>query len=152
MLKNMIRIISLPLVRVACFPVSSFGMGLNVDGEMRLRYEMFDNFNDKYYGANPSKGEAKDVFLLSRIRLSLDYKTTDTLSARLSMQDARTFGWGFTHEDWYSRGFSMEDNPQEDYLDLSEAYIKKSFNQLPVVLIAGRQRITYGDGRVFGPG
>ena len=148
----MLKKLSLLLILTVFFPLPVFGSGLNVDGEIRLRYEMFDNYNDKYYGANPSKGEAEDVFLLSRIRLGLDYKASDTLSARLSMQDARTFGWGFTHEDWYSREFSMEDNPQEDYLDLSEAYIKKSFNQLPVVLIAGRQRITYGDGRVFGPG
>jgi hypothetical protein len=152
MLKNMIRIISLLLVLVACLPVSSFGMGLNVDGEVRLRYEMFDNFNDKYYGANPSKGEAEDVFLLSRIRLGLDYTATDTLSARLCIQDARAFGWGFSHEDWYSREFGMEDNPQEDYLELSDAYIIKSFERIPLTMIAGRQRIMYGDGRAFGPG
>jgi len=109
----MIKIAGTLLISVACLPLFSFAGGLNVDGEVRLRYEMFDNFNDKYYGANPLKGEAEDVFLLSRIRLGLDYKATDTLSARLSMQDARTFGWGFTHEDWYSREFGMEDNPQK---------------------------------------
>lgn len=136
----------------ACFPLPLFGGGLNADGEIRLRYEVFNNFNDKYYGANPSKGEAKDSFLLSRIKLGLDYKVNDTLSARLSMQDARAFGWGFSYKDWQSREFAMEDNPQQDYLELSEAYIKKSFSSIPLTLIAGRQRITYGDGRVFGPG
>ena len=148
----MIKRVSLLLILVVCFPLPLFGSGLNVDGEIRFRYEMFDNYNDKYFGANPSKGKSKDTFLLSRIRLGLDYRATDTLSARLSMQDARAFGWGFSYKDWYSREFGMEDNPQQDYLELSEAYIKKSFSSLPLTLIAGRQRITYGDGRVFGPG
>ena len=109
----MLKKLSLLLILTVFFPLPVFGSGLNVDGEIRLRYEMFNNYNDKYYGANPSKGEAEDVFLLSRIRLGLDYKASDTLSARLSMQDARTFGWGFTHEDWYNREFGMEDNPQK---------------------------------------
>ncbi len=148
----MVKIAGIFLILIACFSLPSFAGEMNVDGEVRLRYEVFDNFNDKYYGTNPSKGEAKDIFLLSRIRLGFDYKATDTLSARFSMQDARAFGWGLTHEDWYSREFGMEDNPQEDYLDLSEAYFKKSFEQLSLMLLAGRQRITYGDGRVFGPG
>jgi hypothetical protein len=148
----LLKKVFLLLILMVYFPLPLFGSELNVDGEVRLRYEVFNNFNDKYYGESPSKGEAKDVFLLSRIRLGLDYKATDTLSARLCIQDARAFGWGFTHEDWYSREFGMEDNPQEDYIELSEAYLKKSFEQLPLVLIAGRQRITYWDGRIFGPG
>ena len=30
---------------------------LNIDGEVRLRYELTDGFNDRFYGETPSAGE-----------------------------------------------------------------------------------------------
>jgi len=151
-LKFMIRIITLLPVLVSCFPLSLFGGELSISGEIRLRHELLNNYNDKYYGANPLKGEAKDSFLLSRIKLGLEYIPADDFSIKIAMQDSRAFGWGFSGEDWYSREFGMEDNPHQDHIELNEAYIKKSFEPLPLVLIAGRQGIAYGDNRVYGPG
>jgi len=39
-----------------------------LDTEVRERYEHQENFNDKFYGTNPTNGSASDDYLLSRIR------------------------------------------------------------------------------------
>ncbi|MBD3792311.1 MAG: hypothetical protein IE918_09265, partial [Campylobacterales bacterium] len=39
---------------------------MSVDGELRLRFEYFDNMNEKYYGTNPKLGLSEDAYLLTR--------------------------------------------------------------------------------------
>ncbi len=125
----------------------SFGL------ETRLRFESQNDFNLKYYGPQPPKGEACDGFLLSRIRAGFDYRPNETLHLALWVQDARIWGSGFDDRDFYSGLVNMEHNPNEDRCELWETYleIKNPFT-LPLVVKAGRQRMLYGDKRVFGPG
>lgn len=125
----------------------SFGL------ETRLRYESQNNFNLKYYGSRPPKGDATDGFLLSRIRTGFDYRPNETLHLALWVQDARIWGSGFDDHDFYNGLVGMEHNPNEDQCELWETYLEvKNFFALPLVLKAGRQRMFYGDKRVFGPG
>ncbi|MBN1833167.1 MAG: alginate export family protein [Deltaproteobacteria bacterium] len=126
---------------------------LHIDGEVRLRYELMDGFNDKIYGETPAVGESHDGYLLSRVRLSMIYSFTPSLIFKISMQDARTIDWGFSDTGWYSKEFGIENNPQKDFLELYHTYIQASnIGGSPFTLTLGRQKIAYGDMRIFGPG
>ncbi|MDQ1326403.1 MAG: hypothetical protein QG564_1528 [Campylobacterota bacterium] len=123
---------------------------LQFDGETRLRFEYFNNMNEKFYGSAPKLGESDDGCLFTRLRLGMTYQFDEQWTARLSMQDSRVLGWGFEDQDWYNKEFMQEHNPQKDTLELYETYLQYATPHL--TLKAGRQKITYGDGRVFGPG
>ncbi|MBN2420594.1 MAG: alginate export family protein [Deltaproteobacteria bacterium] len=126
---------------------------LSLDGELRLRYEMMDGFNDKTYGETVKSGEGHDGYLLNRIRLGMIYKHNADILLRISMQDSRAFDWGFNDSNWYSKEFGMENNPQKDYLELHHTYLQISdIGGSSLTLTLGRQKIAYGDNRIFGPG
>jgi hypothetical protein len=122
----------------------------DVDAQLRLRFEMFENMNDKFYGENPKLGVSDDKYLLSRIRLGLTHSFSDEFRARVSIQDSRVFGWDMEEEDWYNKEFGMQNNPQQDELELSETFLEYKNSGFTTTL--GRQKIAYGDYRVFGPG
>ena len=125
----------------------------SVDAEVRLRFEHMDGFNDKQYGENVTVGSSWDNYLLSRIRLGTTYRINPDFLVKVSMQDARAIRWGFEYEDWYNKEFDLIHNPQEDKLELYHTYLQAShLGGLPLTLTLGRQRIAYGDRRVFGPG
>jgi len=133
-----------------CGPNLSYGSNLSYDTEMRFRGEYFNNMNEQYYGDAPSKGQSEDSYLLSRIRVGVTYKVDDSLLFRASGQDSRAFGYGFTSDDWYNKEFNQKNNPQKDYFELFETYIKKDFSNIEFKI--GRQKMAYGDNRIFGPG
>jgi hypothetical protein len=120
-----------------------------VDAEIRLRFEKFNNVNDKFYGENPKLGSSKDDYLLSRVRLGITHSFDDNFKAKVSIQDSRVFGWGFDDKDWYNREFGIQNNPQQDEIELSQTYLEYKVSGFKTTL--GRQRIAYGDNRVFGP-
>jgi len=140
------KYLSLLLLASSALYANDFGY----DGEVRLRFESFDGMNEKYYGSNPRQGESKDSYLLTRIQLGLYYVLDEEWDARVSMQDARALGWGFDTQDWYNKEFNQVHSTQTDYLELYETYLRYSSNGFTVT--AGRQKIPYGDVRVFGPG
>ncbi|MCD6432975.1 MAG: alginate export family protein [Sulfurimonas sp.] len=123
---------------------------VNVDGAVRLRFESFNNMNDKYYGTNPKTGKSSDSCLLTRLRLGLTYKFDENFKAKISLQDARALGWGFNNDNWYNKEFKQENNPQRDYFELNQTYLQYQNKNSTVTI--GRQKIAYGDNRVFGPG
>ncbi|MFA5460546.1 MAG: alginate export family protein [Sulfurimonas sp.] len=120
------------------------------DAQIRLRFESFDNMNEKYYGSKPKVGEGHDSYLMTRIRLGLNYEFNDNWSAKVSLQDARVFDWGFTSDDWYNKEFGQVHSSQSDSFELSKTYLKYENSNLAITV--GRQSISYGDARVFGPG
>lgn len=140
------RVVILAIMVLSSIAYSDF----TTDGEVRLRYEVFDNVNEKYYGANPKVAEGSDSYLLTRVRLGFTYDFTEYLTLRASLQDSRVFGWGFANSDWYNKEFNMINNPQQDNTELYETYLRYHYDGLEIT--AGRQKITYGDKRVFGPG
>ncbi|WP_310442414.1 alginate export family protein [Sulfurimonas sp.] len=123
---------------------------IEFDGQVRLRYESFDNMNEKYYGTKPLLGESHDSYLMTRVQLGLTYKLDDEWSAKVSMQDARVFDWGFNSSDWYNKEFGQVNSTQTDFFELGKTYLQYKKNSVTVT--AGRQSISYGDLRVFGPG
>ncbi len=129
---------------------SSLYAEFNYGGEIRLRFESFDNMNEKYYGKNPGVGESHDSYLMTRVRLGLKYKFNDNWSAKISMQDSRVIDWGFKSDDWYNREFSQVNSSQTDSFELGKTYLE--YKNKNITVTAGRQSISYGDSRVFGPG
>ena len=114
---------------------------LSIGGTYRLRGEFLDGFNIRTYGT----GTCED-YLLSRLRLEFDLRLTANFRIHTQIQDAEAFGLSFSDED-----FLGGNNPYHDPFDINQLYlewwpIKK------VGLRIGRQAISYGDRRVFGPG
>jgi hypothetical protein len=119
----------------------------------RFRYEFQDNFNQKYYGENPKQGSADDAFLLGRLRAGVDYKPSEKIHLALWLQDSECWDMALPDSAFYDGKPGMENNPNKDQWELWETYLEiKEPADLPLSLKAGRQRIYYGDKRIFGPG
>ena len=81
--------------------------------DIRERAETQQNLNDKFYGADPKAGEAKDTYLLSRLRFGLTHQFEAPFKAKVSVQDSRAIKWGFKESDWVNNEFGgIENNPQ----------------------------------------
>jgi len=113
----------------------------SIEGTYRLRGELLDAFNIRAFGTG-----AQEDFLLSRLRLEANLRLAANSRIHAQIQDAETLGLSFSDKD-----FSGGNNPFHDPFDINQFYlewwpIKK------VGLKIGRQAISYGDRRVFGPG
>lgn len=138
---------------ISCGVLALSGMlysQVDVSGELRVRFESFDNMNEKYFGKNPKLGASEDSYLMTRLRLGVNYKIDDHWQAKLSMQDSRVLGWGFENSDWYNKEFAQEHNTQVDEFELYQTYLE--YKNEGTTITMGRQNIMYGDNRVFGPG
>ena len=113
----------------------------SLSGTYRLRGEVQDSFNIRAYGT----GACED-YLLSRLRLEIDWRWTSQFRLHAQFQDARTLGLSFSDED-----FSGGNNPYRDPVDINQLYFEYRPSKT-VGLKIGRQPLSYGDRRVFGPG
>ncbi len=121
--------------------------------QVRLRYEFQNNFNQLYYGDNPAKGAGDDGFLLGRFRAGFDYRPLEKVHFALWMQDSEVWGLALSNSAFYKGNFAMEHNPDKDRWELWKTYVKvKKLFDIPLSIKLGRQKIFYGDKRVFGPG
>jgi len=114
---------------------------LSLGGTYRLRGEIQDGFNIRTYGT----GRHEDC-LLSRLRLDFDLGLSANFRIHTQMQDAEAVGLSFSDKD-----FSGGNNPYHDAFDINQLY----FEWWPIKKVGlkiGRQAISYGDRRVFGPG
>ncbi len=112
-----------------------------MSGTYRLRGEVQDGFDIKTYGT----GRRED-YLLSRLRLDIDLRLATNFHIHAQIQDAEALGLSFSYKE-----FSSGNNPYHDPFDINQLYlewwpIKKAGLKI------GRQAISYGDRRVFGPG
>ena len=114
---------------------------LSMSGTYRLRGEVQDGFNIRTYGTG-----TRDDYLLSRLRLDFDLRLTANSRIYVQIQDAEALGLSFSDKD-----FSGGNNPFHDSFDINQLY----FEWCPIKKVGlkiGRQAISYGDRRVFGPG
>lgn len=107
----------------------------------RLRYEWQDHYNIKTYGlAN------EEDFLLSKLHVNFRLDLPYHFSVVAQIQDAEVVGSSFKDSD-----FAGKNNPYHDPFDWNVAYL--SFKVEPKLeLKIGRQNISLGGNRVFGPG
>lgn len=108
---------------------------------LRLRGELNHNFNLRRYGSGTS-----DNFLLYRARFEFTLTPISFLNFHVQIQDAEVLGSRFSDAD-----FSEKNNPFHDPFDLNQLYLDFQPNQA-FFLRAGRQSVSLGDNRVFGPG
>jgi hypothetical protein len=114
---------------------------ISIGGTYRLRGEIDDEFNVKKYGTG-----TQDDFLLSRLRLEINLKITKNLKIHTQIQDAEVLGSRLSDQD-----FTGSNNPFHDPFDINQLYIEYwPVEQLGIK--AGRQLISFGDRRIFGPG
>jgi hypothetical protein len=110
-------------------------------GSYRLRGEAQRGHDYRGYGAG-----REDNHLLSRLRLDLQFQANEQWAFRAEIQDARTLGGSFSDTDFFGRN-----NPYRDTADINKAYLH--FQPKPKFqLVLGRQSVSLGDRRVFGPG
>lgn len=111
-------------------------------GQLRVRVESGDSLDLRGY--RPDFG---DTFALSRLSLDLDLRAKDRPRFHLQLRDARAFESTLGDDD-----FSAS-NPIHDPLDVREAFVEwRGIGGSAFGFTFGRQRIAYGDERVFGPG
>jgi hypothetical protein len=110
-------------------------------GTYRLRGEIQQNYDVKTYGT-----DGNEEFLLSRLRLGLEYRFANRLKVFTEIQDARVAGSSFTDAD-----FQDKNNPFHDPFDINKLLV--SFKPIDSLeFIVGRQALNLGNRRVFGPG
>ena len=70
---------------------------LTFGANIRLQYEVKNNFNQLYYGDNPKRGASNDSFLLGRFRAGFDYKPYKNI--HLSLGCINSSGKSFRKEE-----------------------------------------------------
>lgn len=115
---------------------------LDVSARLRVRQEHDDAFTVKGY-----LPEGGDDLLLERVRLDLNLRLPREARVFFQFQDAHVF---FTR---YAASDFPRANPYEDLFDLRQAFVEwRRIGDSPIGFRVGRQEISYGDERVFGPG
>jgi len=100
---------------------------------------MQQNYNAKIYGT-----ETTESFLLSRIRLNMEYRYANCLKVFAEIQDARVAGSSFSDKD-----FQYKNNPFHDPFDINKLYFSyKPFDSVEIII--GRQALNIENRRVFG--
>ncbi|MCX6559288.1 MAG: alginate export family protein [Candidatus Aminicenantes bacterium] len=111
-------------------------------GQARIRYESDDGFTLKGYEPG-----GHDRLLLERVRLDLAARFKEGPRLFLQLQDAHAFLTRFTDDDF------PQSNPITDTLDIRQFYVEwLRIGGSSIGFRVGRQQISYGDQRVFGPG
>jgi len=115
---------------------------LDLGGQARARFEDDEGFTIKGYEPG-----AHDQLLLERVRLDLTARFNGGQRVFLQLQDAHAFLTRFDDSDF------PQSSPIEDTLDIRQLYAEwLHIGGGPVGFRIGRQQISYGDQRVFGPG
>jgi len=123
-------------------PIFLFGEEiLKFEGIWRVRAEEQIGFDTKGYGEG-----REDDYILSRLRLDFKLKPSKNLEFFFQFQDSRAEGTYFKNED-----FKGKNDPFRDPLDINQFYFNYKFLK-NFELKIGRQSISFGDRRIFGPG
>jgi hypothetical protein len=132
-----------------------------LDGNIRYRFEKWDNRNALYYGSEPELGDPDDNILLQRIIAGTTIRTKKNITISAHLQDSRAFGWSLSNAkapNAFKRHpeNSMEPyyimNPQEEFFEIYDLNIRIDSILDFISVVAGRQKIAYTDYRAFGPG
>jgi len=136
---------------------------VSLDLSIRYRFEKWDGMNAKNYGddGEGAIGELDDSILFQRFIAGFFWRPSGNWVVSAHLQDSRAFGWslrnsmhpglfrvrqGGTGEPYYTM------NPNEAFFEIHDAFIEYSKLFDRITLTLGRQKISYGDNRIFGPG
>jgi len=136
---------------------------IKFDLSVRYRFELWNGMNAKNYGDDsPSAiGKLNDKILYQRVITGLTYLPSKKLTFAFHMQDSRAFGWSLRNSK-YPDLFKIRKagtqtpcytmNPNEEFFEIYDAYVEYDQLLKDLSLKLGRQKIFYGDTRIFGPG
>ncbi len=115
---------------------------VEIGGQVRLRFE-----DDQAFDVRGYRPASDDRFLLSRVTLDASLRLSPRHRAVIELRDAREAGSQLTERDF------PHSNPFYDPLDIRQLYYEGSgLAGSWLGVRVGRQQISYGDQRVFGPG
>ena len=152
-------IMFLSLIQATCGQDNS---GFRFDMSVRHRFESWNGMNAKNYGDDGTDaiGSLNDFIILQRVVPGVTY-TGKKISASFHLQDSRAFGWSLQNKH-YPDLFKIRKpgtdspyykmNPQEEFLEIYDLFIEYRELLKNITVKAGRQKIFYGDNRIFGPG
>lgn len=127
----------------------------------RERWEFWNGMNAKNYGDPYGIGSLNDKILFQRIVAGVTYKFGNRTLLAAHIQDSRAFGWSLrnakypelfrlkkknTQEPYYTM------NPNEEFFEIYDLYLQVDKMVKNIALKVGRQKISFGDNRLFGPG
>lgn len=129
----------------AAWAIPASAGDITFSGQYRLRGEYTNNNN-----FNDAVSDDTDVWA-QRVRLTANAKATDDVSAKITLQDTRTWGANGTNGLLTDADATAFNPDNRNFLDLHEAYVNVSnIFGAPVSLRAGRQELAYGDERLIG--
>jgi len=115
---------------------------VEVGGQVRLRFEDDNAFDVRGY-----RPATDDRFVLSRVMLDAAVRLSPRHRAFLELRDAHEAGSYLEERDF------PRNNPFSDTLDIRQLFYEGlDLAGSGVSVRVGRQQISYGDQRVFGPG
>jgi hypothetical protein len=133
------------------------------DAVIRERVELWDGMNANNYGDDSPDaiGSLYDRILYQRIVAGFVYNPFASATIAMHLQDSRAFGWSLKNSEYPDlfrvKARDTEEpfytlNPNEEFFEIYDLYIecRNIFDRLSMKL--GRQKISYGDNRIFGPG
>ncbi|HEK85690.1 MAG TPA: hypothetical protein ENO29_04985 [Candidatus Aminicenantes bacterium] len=130
---------------------------------VRERLEIWDGMNAKNYGDDRpgAIGSLHDRMLLQRVIAGFVLHLNSKIDFTAHLQDSRAFGWSLRNSR-YPDLFKVKAkntegpyyilNPNEEFFEIRELYIEFKRLWKNFSFKIGRQKISYGDTRVFGPG
>lgn len=131
------------------------------DANLRERFEAWNGMNAKNYGNPDGLGSLNDKLLLQRIITGFTFKPNNKINIAAHIQDSRAFGWSLRNSE-YPDIFKIKEkntetpyytmNPNEEFFEIYDVYfeVKGILKNFGVKI--GRQKISFGDNRIFGPG
>lgn len=136
---------------------------LSFDFSCRYRFESWNGMNAKNFGdeGQRSIGNLNDNMLLQRIITGFSYRINDNTFLGVHLQDSRTFGWSLSQAKEpelfkIRKAGSTEPyyimNPNEEFIEIYDAYLIIKNDPNDFFITIGRQKISDGDNRIFGPG
>lgn len=154
-----LSIIILNIFNVNCLKFDN----LTFDLSLRYRFEIWDGMNAKNFGDDSPNaiGNLNDKIMFQRIIAGITYQKGDNLKFALHFQDSRAFGWSLKDSEYpdlfkiRKQGYKepyYKMNPNEEFFEIYDANIEIDSVIDNLSLKIGRQKIFYGDNRIFGPG
>jgi len=161
-MRKILFILSASLLLIQCITAQEIDTGFKFDLSVRYRLELWNGLNAKNYGDDgpDAIGNLNDKVLLQRIIIGSTYTHSEKLRIAFHIQDSRAFGWSLQKDkypDLYkicqtgteSTYYMM--NPQEEYFEIYDLFVEYKQLLKNFSVKVGRQKIFYGDYRIFDP-
>lgn len=150
------------LVWITAGQLLAFDPNLVFDGQYRGRMDIYNGVNKSAYGnasidsKGNSRGEPDDSIYLQQIIAGVNYSPSALWEYKLYMYDSRSWGSSLGTQDFLVNKGTSDEYTMDYYNDHFELYTtyarRKNLFDTPLTLTLGRQKLGYGDRRVFGPG